>query len=80
VEGVVAVRLAFHHERGERILKILGRRERTVYQISKVLFPDLDPINRFLAVSEVIGHLDWLEERGQVESRMRSRKRLWRAR
>ena len=79
VEGVVAIRLAFHHERAERILKILGRRERTVYQISKVVFPDLDAINRFLAVSEVIGHLDWLEERGRVESRMRGRKRLWRA-
>jgi glyoxylase-like metal-dependent hydrolase (beta-lactamase superfamily II) len=80
VEAIVARRLAFHEERAERILDILGRRERTVYQISKVLFPDLDPINRFLAVSEVIGHLDWLEERGQVTHRMKGRKRLWRVR
>lgn len=80
VGEIVARRLAFHEERAERILGILGRRERTVYQISRALFPDLDPMNRFLAVSEVIGHLDWLEERGQVARRMRGRKRLWRAR
>jgi glyoxylase-like metal-dependent hydrolase (beta-lactamase superfamily II) len=79
VAGIVSRRLAFHEERAGRILDILGRRERTVYQISKVVFPDLDPINRFLAVSEVIGHLDLLEARGEVESRMKGGKRLWRA-
>ncbi|MGD1995052.1 MAG: MBL fold metallo-hydrolase, partial [Anaerolineae bacterium] len=79
VPELVSRRLAFHAERAERILDILARRERTVYQVTQILFPHLDPINRFLAVSEVIGHLDWLEERDQVTSRMKGRKRLWRA-
>ena len=44
-----------------------------------VPFPRLDPINRFLAISEVLGHLDWLEEQGRVKGQMKGVVRLWRA-
>ena len=61
VRGLIARRLAFHEERAQEVLETLRDGARTAYEISLALFPDLDPINRFLAVSEVIGHLDWLE-------------------
>jgi len=79
VKGLVARRLAFHEERAGRILDVLGEGERTVYEVTVALFPRLDPVNRFLAVSEVIGHLDWLEEQGRATSRMKGPVRLWRA-
>jgi hypothetical protein len=31
-----------------------------------VLFPGVDPVDYFLAISEVVGHLQWLEVEGQV--------------
>ncbi len=77
VAGVVASRLAFHDERARRILEVLAEGERTVYEITLALFPPLDPINRFLAISEVIGHLDWLETRGEATGRLKGAVRLW---
>jgi len=78
VAGLVSQRLVFHEERAHSLLEALGGRERTAYRLSLALFPRLDPANRFLAISEVIGHLEWLEMRGQVVSRLRGRTRLWR--
>jgi glyoxylase-like metal-dependent hydrolase (beta-lactamase superfamily II) len=80
VPGLVARRLAFHEERVQQILATLQDGEQTVYQITLVLFPALDPLNRFLALSEVIGHLDVLERRAQALSRLNGHVRLWRAR
>ncbi|HEY76508.1 MAG TPA: MBL fold metallo-hydrolase [Thermoflexia bacterium] len=77
VKGLIERRLAFHRERAQQVLDVLSGGERSAYEISLALFPDLDPINRFLAVSEVIGHLDWLEEQGKVTSRMDGPIRRW---
>jgi len=80
VKGLIDQRLAFHKARAEEVLKVLRDGERSAYAISLILFPRLDPVNRFLAVSEVIGHLDWLEARGEVTARLDGAVRLWRAR
>lgn len=77
VRGLIERRLAFHRERARQVLTVLEEGERSAYEVSLALFPHLDPINRFLAVSEVIGHLDWLEEQGRVSSRMDGRVRRW---
>jgi glyoxylase-like metal-dependent hydrolase (beta-lactamase superfamily II) len=77
--GLIASRLAFHQQRASRILETLSDGPRTVYQITLELFPRLDPMNRFLAVSEVIGHLDLLQARGDVGSTKKGLIRLWRA-
>jgi glyoxylase-like metal-dependent hydrolase (beta-lactamase superfamily II) len=68
VPGLINDRIAFHEQRAGEVLGVLKKGESTVYEISLILFPDLDPINRFLAISEVIGHLDLLEHRGEVSS------------
>jgi hypothetical protein len=34
--------------------------------VTRVLFPNTSPLDTFLAVSEVIGHLDLLEMEGRI--------------
>lgn len=63
---LISERLAFHEARARRILEVMGDDARTVHEIATVLFSDLDPVNYFLAISEVIGHLQWLEVEGWV--------------
>lgn len=60
--------LEHHQQRKERIadmLTLLG--PITAYDIMKELFPDLPVTEIFPGMSEVIGHLDLLEDEGRVE-------------
>lgn len=77
VPGLVARRLEFHRRRSEEVLGTLEDGPRTPYEISRALFPRLDPVNRFLAISEVIGHLDVLEAEGKVASVLEDGVRRW---
>ncbi len=67
VAGLVARRLAFHQQRLDRILEALGAGARTTWDVTLALFPGRSPLDTFLAVSEVIGHLDVLEMEGRIE-------------
>ncbi len=64
--GLIEARFGFHRERQERILGLMVDGGRTAHQIALGLWPGLTPLNTFLALSEVIGHLDVLEEEGRV--------------
>jgi glyoxylase-like metal-dependent hydrolase (beta-lactamase superfamily II) len=72
-------RLCFHEERADRILETLDEGALTAHQIAAEFFPHLDPINAFLAISEVIGHLQWLETKGEVAQARRGGVARWRA-
>ena len=63
---LIAMRMAFHVWRSNEIAEILARGPRTAYEIAIALFPDLQGINVSLGISEVIGHLDLLDEAGRV--------------
>jgi len=63
---LIAQRFRFHKERQDRILEILADGPKSAYHIAQALFPDLSPMDTFLAISEVIGHMDVLEEEGRV--------------
>lgn len=67
VGGLVARRLAFHQRRLDRILEALRAGARTTWDVTLPLFPGRSPLDTFLAVSEVIGHLDILEMEGYIE-------------
>lgn len=69
VASLVARRLAFHQHRLDRILEALRAGAVTTWDVTLALFPDRSPLDTFLAVSEVIGHLDVLEMEGQIEAR-----------
>lgn len=66
VRGLVGRRVAFHRRRAAEIAAYLAAGPRSAYQISQALFPDLKGMQLFLGVSEVIGHLDILEDAGQI--------------
>lgn len=76
--ALIQERLAFHEERADRIREALDDRTLNAYQLTRILFPELDAVNTFLAVSEVIGHLQWLEARGQVNHAERGGVAHWR--
>lgn len=68
VRALVAHRLRFHQKRADSIAAILAQKPGTVYDIVQAHFPQMRGMGAFLAVSEVIGHLDVLEEEGRVRS------------
>ncbi len=66
--GEVIENVTLHHEvRKKKALKFLRKTPGTAYDVCNHLFPKLDPLHTFLAMSEAIGHIDILEEEGAVE-------------
>jgi glyoxylase-like metal-dependent hydrolase (beta-lactamase superfamily II) len=66
VEPLLAGRFSFYERRARAILTLVGEGLRRPWQVAARLFPDLPPEAAFLAVSEVVGFLDLLAERGEV--------------
>lgn len=60
--------LTFHYKRMMRIHNILKQGPMTPYEITERLFKKLNQMDIFLAASEVIGHLDLLEQHDMVNS------------
>ena len=57
----------FHAIRSHKILNAMMSGEVTVYELTRQLFPDRERMELFLSVSEVVGHLEVLEEEGKIE-------------
>jgi glyoxylase-like metal-dependent hydrolase (beta-lactamase superfamily II) len=68
---LIAQRVRFHRRRADQIAALLAGRPQTAYEIATILFSALQGMQAFLAVSEVIGHLDILEQEGRVASGLR---------
>lgn len=66
VRGLINSRFRFYEQRLARLLNELSRGPQTVWQLAEALFRRLDAVDTFLAASEVLGHLDVLEQKGQV--------------
>jgi len=76
--ALIRERLAFHEERARRMLGVIGDDALTAHEIASALFSDLDPVNYFLAISEIVGHLQWLEVEGRVRHDERGGIARWR--
>ena len=61
--------LTFIDERRGLIRDILSKGAQTPFQIMNQLFPELPGGELFLAISEIVGHLEMLEDEGLVERR-----------
>ncbi len=59
----------FYERRQEKLLAHLSHREATAYQLVEVLFRKAEVKRLFLTLSEVVGNLEVLEERGAVARR-----------
>jgi glyoxylase-like metal-dependent hydrolase (beta-lactamase superfamily II) len=62
VRALVESRVAFHRARCEVIKAHVRPGQATAYEIMQILFPKLKGMDVFLGLSEVIGHLDILED------------------
>jgi glyoxylase-like metal-dependent hydrolase (beta-lactamase superfamily II) len=67
--GLIDQRFQFYERRLSRLREQLALGPRTVWQLAEALFRRLDAVDVFLAASEVVGHLDVLEENGEVTRR-----------
>jgi glyoxylase-like metal-dependent hydrolase (beta-lactamase superfamily II) len=77
VAELVRQRLAFHERRLARVLDALRNGACTTWDVTQSLFPGRSPLDTFLAVSEVIGHLDMLEMRGKITTTTSEGVILW---
>jgi glyoxylase-like metal-dependent hydrolase (beta-lactamase superfamily II) len=70
VAGLVRQREAFHHRRARRLLDTLNGQALTLWELTQPLFPRLERgMDFFLALSEVLAHLDLLAAQGLAEAR-----------
>ena len=64
--------LAFYDKRQARILELLGDGPLTAAQLAPRVFPRAQPTQLYLILSEVMGNLEVLEERGRVHREERN--------
>jgi len=65
-EKLIKTRIKHYMNRKKSIYKAMKKSPMTLYEICKLIFPDLPDNQRFLALSETQGHLDLLLEEGKV--------------
>jgi glyoxylase-like metal-dependent hydrolase (beta-lactamase superfamily II) len=58
--------LSHHEARKTRLAEMLVGRSWTLRELAETWYPNLELFNLFLALSEVVGHLDLLEDDGRV--------------
>ncbi|GAB4343084.1 MAG: MBL fold metallo-hydrolase [Candidatus Abyssubacteria bacterium] len=62
--------IMIHHEmRKDKVLEFLKDSPKTAFEVCLHLFPEVDPYQVYLGMSEAVGHLDLLECEGVVEAR-----------
>ena len=67
VPALTAAMRHHHDSRADEILDVLRRLgDATPYELSGELFPDIKDFSIMLGVSEVVGHLDLLEDEGRL--------------
>ncbi len=67
VKALIQKIFTHHKGRMDRILFSLSKKEKTPFQIAMDLFPGVSPFEVFLGISEAVGHLDILKEKGIVK-------------
>lgn len=71
--------LAFARRRQARLLALLAEGPRSAWALSRALFPAAGPGEAFLTVSETVGNLDVMEDRGEVVREQGPGGLAWRA-
>jgi glyoxylase-like metal-dependent hydrolase (beta-lactamase superfamily II) len=69
--------LASHEERTENVTEIVSGGPTTAVEVMEELFDDLPATEYFAGMSEAVGHLDVLDERGEVEAREQGGVAVW---
>ncbi len=67
VKGLIQKIFSHHKERMNRVLSSLSKGEKTPFEIALELFPDVSSFEIFLGISEAVGHLEILREKGLIK-------------
>jgi glyoxylase-like metal-dependent hydrolase (beta-lactamase superfamily II) len=67
VRGLIQKIFAHHKGRMDSVLFSLSKGEKTPFEIAMDLFPGVPPFEIFLGISEAVGHLEILKEKGIVK-------------
>jgi glyoxylase-like metal-dependent hydrolase (beta-lactamase superfamily II) len=59
-------RFALHERRAAKIARLIAERPMTVYEIAQALWGNVAVTQAYLTLSEVLGHVDLLIERGEI--------------
>jgi len=73
-KGLIQKIFIHHRERMDLILTFLSKGEKTPFEIAMDLFPGVPSFEVFLGISEAIGHLEILREKGMVRVMEKDRK------
>ncbi len=65
--GLIEEMKRHHRERTEAIAALLDGQGKSGWELAGELFPSLEGFDNFLAVSEVVAHIDLLVEQGRAE-------------
>lgn len=66
VKGLIQKIFVHHKGRMDHVLFSLSKGEKTPFEIAMDLFPGVPPFEIFLGISEAVGHLEILKEKGIV--------------
>lgn len=78
VRELIAHRVAFHQRRAETILSVLGTRTMSLWELTQEFFPALtNDADFFLAISEVQGHLDLLQNDQRIAENYQGKRIFW---
>jgi glyoxylase-like metal-dependent hydrolase (beta-lactamase superfamily II) len=64
--SLIDERLEFHRRRADRIHELIAEQPRSGYELAQALFGNVAVTQAYLALSEVLGHVDLLLEDGRV--------------
>jgi len=73
--ALIGRRFKFYSRRLDRMRRVLAQGPQTIWGLVQEIFPGLSGIDTFLSVSEILGHLDVLEEYGDVS--VAKRRGVW---
>jgi glyoxylase-like metal-dependent hydrolase (beta-lactamase superfamily II) len=65
-KGLIQKILTHHRQRMHNVLAFLSKGEKTPFEIAMDLFPGVPPFEVFLGISEAVGHLEILREKGRI--------------
>ncbi|MBI5930259.1 MAG: MBL fold metallo-hydrolase [Chloroflexi bacterium] len=66
VRGLVEKRIEFHHKRAAQILNFFEGHAYHLWDLTEKMFAHVPPAEKYLALSEVLGHIDLLEQDGKL--------------
>ena len=64
--GLIDERFAMHERRAEKLRRLIAERPRSAYELAHALWGTVAITQAYLTLSEVLGHVDLLLERGSV--------------